>query len=143
MGLNPFEEDKGIGKEQTERDARPQVEVTEYKKQRVDKGKKNSEMDNNLQKDAGMQIESVELRNFRFALVDHVKEILRPVWLEGHLSKDAHKLIVKKSVDKIINTLQPQQIPPNEDSIKKYFSFCQVKIVNLVKGYTSIYGKVR
>ncbi|XP_028776763.1 protein FRIGIDA-ESSENTIAL 1-like [Neltuma alba] len=143
MGLNPFEEVKSIGKEQTERDARPQVEVTEDKKQRVDRGKKNSEMDNNLQKDAGVQIESMELRNFRFALVDHVKEILRPVWLEGDLSKDAHNMIVKKSVDKIINTLQPQQIPTNEDSIKKYLSFCQLKIVNLVKGYTSIYGKIR
>ncbi|KAI9076994.1 hypothetical protein K1719_041070 [Acacia pycnantha] len=143
MGLKTFEDVKDIGKEQTEGVAQPQVEVTEFKKQRVDRDKKNSEMDNNLQKDVDMQIESMELRNFRFALVDHVKEILSPVWLEGHLSKDVHNMIVKKSVDKIISALQPHQIPPNEESIKKYLSFCEVKIANLVKEYTSIYGKVR
>ncbi|KAK4259786.1 hypothetical protein QN277_006081 [Acacia crassicarpa] len=143
MGLKTFEDVKDIGKEQTEVVARRQVEVTEFKKQRVDRDQENSEMDNNLQKDVDMQIESMELRNFRFALVDHVKEVLSPVWLEGHLSKDVHNMIVKKSVDKIISALQPHQIPPNEESIKKYLSFREVKIANLVKEYTSIYGEVR
>ncbi|XP_054777117.1 protein FRIGIDA-ESSENTIAL 1-like isoform X2 [Prosopis cineraria] len=142
MGLNfTFEDVINIEKEQIEHDARLQVEVTQYEKQKVDRDKKNSEMDNNFQKDDGVQIE-MALRNFRFALADHVKKILRPLWHEGHLSKDAHIVIVKKSVDKIVGSLQPQQIPPNEDSVKKYISFCHVKVVNLVKEYTGIYGKV-
>jgi hypothetical protein len=62
-----------------------------------------------------------------------VKELLKPFWHEGRLSKDAHVLIVKKSVDKVVSTLEPQQIPTTEDNAKHYVSSCRPKIAKLVQ----------
>ncbi|KAI5057734.1 hypothetical protein GOP47_0027749 [Adiantum capillus-veneris] len=45
------------------------------------------------------------LRLLKSALADYVKEILKPAWKEGTMSKEAFKSIVKKVVDKVIGTL--------------------------------------
>ncbi|KAI8567726.1 hypothetical protein RHMOL_Rhmol02G0143800 [Rhododendron molle] len=87
------------------------------------------------------QKESKALRYFRAALVDFVKELVKPKWREGHLSKDAHKIIVKRAVEKVLNTLQPQQTPSTEESIKQYLSASEQKISKLVEGYVVKYGK--
>ncbi|KAJ9565853.1 hypothetical protein OSB04_001819 [Centaurea solstitialis] len=55
--------------------------------------------------------ESKALKHFRAALIEFVKELVKPTWRDGKLSKDAHKVIVKKAVDKVINTLPPENIP--------------------------------
>lgn len=88
-------------------------------------------MDVDFQIDGSIQKESKALKFFRAALVDHVKELLKPAWHEGHLSKDAHIMIVKKSVDKVVSTLEPHQIPIM-DTAKQYVSSSQVKIAKLV-----------
>ncbi|KAL5202004.1 hypothetical protein ABZP36_012956 [Zizania latifolia] len=69
-------------------------------------------------------------RDFRFHLVEHVKELVKPIWKEGNLSKDAHKLIVKKSVDKVFASLD--EIPDTEEAISKYITTSGSKIEKLV-----------
>lgn len=70
---------------------------------------------------------------FHAALVDFVKELVKPSWREGHLSKDAHKMIVKKAVDKVISTLRSHQIPNTTESIKEYLSSSRPKLAKLVE----------
>ncbi|XP_073108311.1 zinc finger CCCH domain-containing protein 36 isoform X2 [Elaeis guineensis] len=85
--------------------------------------------------------ESKALRIFRVALVDFVKELVKPFWREGHLSKDAHKMIVKKAVEKVIGSLQPHQIPSTAESINQYLSLSQTKLLKLVEAYVDKYAK--
>ncbi|KAF8413846.1 hypothetical protein HHK36_001840 [Tetracentron sinense] len=85
--------------------------------------------------------ESKALKLFRAALVDFVKELVKPSWREGHLSKDAHKTIVKKAVDKVLSTLQPHQFPSTMESMKQYLSSSRPKIAKLVEGYVDKYAK--
>ncbi|RZR79050.1 hypothetical protein BHM03_00004637 [Ensete ventricosum] len=84
--------------------------------------------------DEGKEIkESKALKNFRTALVDFLKELLKPVWKEGHLSKDAHKTIVKKASEKVLSALQPHQIPSDTESINHYLSISKPKLLKLVE----------
>ncbi|XP_068654710.1 protein FRIGIDA-ESSENTIAL 1-like isoform X2 [Aristolochia californica] len=87
--------------------------------------------------------ESKALKIFRITLVDYVKELVRPSWRGGHLSKDAHKAIVRKAVDKVLSTLQPYQIPSTDDSINQYLSSSRSKLSRLVEGYVEKYTKAR
>ncbi|XP_062095753.1 protein FRIGIDA-ESSENTIAL 1 isoform X2 [Humulus lupulus] len=86
--------------------------------------------------------ESKAQQQFRAALIDFVKELLKPKWSEGNLSKDAHKKIVKKSVEKVLSTLQPEQIPPSVELVKQYLASFRPKLEKLVAGYAGIYGKL-
>ncbi|KAL5232086.1 hypothetical protein ABZP36_030862 [Zizania latifolia] len=76
-------------------------------------------------------------RDFRFHLVEHVKELVKPIWKEGKLSKDAHKLIVKKSVDKVFASLD--EIPDTKESISKYITTFGSKIERLVMAYVDLH----
>ncbi|KAK4271586.1 hypothetical protein QN277_020260 [Acacia crassicarpa] len=127
--------------EQTEIGARYQGEGSGLKKRRVDKAQKNNEMNVDFQMDGNMQNDSKAVKIFRAALVDLVKELLKPSWQEGYLSKDAHNKIVKKSVDKVISTLQPHQIPTTLDAVNHYISSSRLKIGKLVDGYVNKYSK--
>ncbi|URE00003.1 zinc finger CCCH domain-containing protein [Musa troglodytarum] len=92
--------------------------------------------------DEGKEIkESKAVKNFRTALVDFLKELLKPVWKEGHLSKDAHKMIVKKASEKVLSALQPHQIPSDTESISHYLSISKPKLLKLVEGYVNKYSK--
>ncbi|KAE8782549.1 zinc finger CCCH domain-containing protein 36 [Hordeum vulgare] len=74
-------------------------------------------------------------RDFRFHLAEHVKELLKPIWKEGNLSKDAHKLIVKKSVDKVLASVELHQVPATKELITGYITTAGTKIEKLVKAY--------
>lgn len=119
-------------KKRTEHDARHHGEGSRLKKKREGKDKNINEMEVDFQMDSSVNKETKVLRNFRAALVDLVKELLKPSWHEGRLSKDAHIMIVKKSVDKVVSTLEPHQIPTTEDSAQQYVSSCRMKIAKLV-----------
>lgn len=119
-------------KERTEHGARHQGEGSGRKRKRVDKAKKNNEMNVDSHMDGHVQIDMKALKNFRAALVDLVKELLKPSWHEGRLSRDAHNTIVKKSVDKVISTLQHHQIPTTMDTVNHYVSSSRLKIKKLV-----------
>ena len=83
--------------------------------------------------DEDVQKESKALKHFRIVLIDFIKDLLRPTWHKGHLSKDAHNLIVKKSVDKVLSTLESHQIPSTKEAIHHYLSVSQPKIAKLVQ----------
>lgn len=75
------------------------------------------------------------LRAFKFSLVEFVKELLKPNWKEGHISKDAYKTIVKKVVDKVTGTMQGPNIPQTQEKIDQYLSFSKPKLTKLVQAY--------
>uniref|UniRef100_A0A1S3B2H8 C3H1-type domain-containing protein n=1 Tax=Cucumis melo TaxID=3656 RepID=A0A1S3B2H8_CUCME len=75
------------------------------------------------------------IRAFKFALVEFVKELLKPTWKEGHISKDVYKTIVKKVVDKVTGTLQGGHIPQTQEKIDHYLSFSKSKLTKLVQAY--------
>ncbi|XP_052734806.1 uncharacterized protein LOC108342838 isoform X1 [Vigna angularis] len=127
-------------REMTEHDARRHGEGSGHKTKRGDRDKKNHEIDVDFQMDGSMQKEPKALKMLRAALVDHVKELLKPVWHEGRLSKDAHIMIVRKSVDKVVSTIEPHQIA-TIDTAKQYVSSSRAKIAKLVNGYVNKYGK--
>ncbi|KAL7089006.1 hypothetical protein ACP275_13G162100 [Erythranthe tilingii] len=108
---------------------------------KVDGSMKSDETGLGVKSDSQLQIESRVYRWFQSALVDFVKELLSPTWEKGLLSKDAYKLILKKSVDKILSTLQRHQIPNTAESTKLYLSVSEAKIVKLVEAYIEKHGK--
>uniref|UniRef100_A0ACD5U1A1 Uncharacterized protein n=1 Tax=Avena sativa TaxID=4498 RepID=A0ACD5U1A1_AVESA len=74
-------------------------------------------------------------RDFRLHLAEHVKELLKPFWKEGNLSKDAYKLIVKKSVDKVLSSVELHQVPATKELVTDYITIAGTKIEKLVKAY--------
>ncbi|KAI3865487.1 hypothetical protein MKX03_020625 [Papaver bracteatum] len=81
------------------------------------------------------------MRMFKFALVQFVKEILKPTWKEGQMSKDAHKTIVKKVVDKVTSTIQAAQIPQTQEKTNQYLSYSKPKLTKLVQAHVEKHSK--
>jgi len=81
------------------------------------------------------------MKIFRTALAEFAKEILKPTWREGHMSKEEFKTIVKKAVDKVAGTLQSHQIPNTQERIEQYLVSSRVKFTKLVEGYVEKYVK--
>ncbi|OAY84989.1 Protein FRIGIDA-ESSENTIAL 1, partial [Ananas comosus] len=75
--------------------------------------------------------ESKALKVFRSALVDCVKELVKPFWREGRLSKDSHNTIVKKAVEKVLGAIQ--QVPTNTEAVNNYLSSSKPKLLKLVE----------
>ncbi|XP_044497100.1 protein FRIGIDA-ESSENTIAL 1 isoform X2 [Mangifera indica] len=107
------------------------------KDSRAERMRQKNEMDSN----GDVEKESKAMRHFRSGLVDFVKELLKPTWREGKLTKDAHNRIVKRAVDKVLHALQPHQIPTTMESVKHYLSSSRPKIAKLIEGYVDKYGK--
>ncbi|KAL6504828.1 hypothetical protein OROHE_023586 [Orobanche hederae] len=79
--------------------------------------------------------EKVVGRIFKNSLIEFVKDILKPAWKEGRLSKDDHKIIVKKVVEKVTSSIQADHIPRTQDKVDQYLSFSKPKIAKLVQAY--------
>ncbi|CAA0813391.1 Unknown protein [Striga hermonthica] len=75
------------------------------------------------------------MRLLKHSLVEFVKDILKPTWKEGRLSRDVHKTIVKKVVDKVTGTVQPDHAPKTQDKVDQYLSSSKPKISKLVQAY--------
>ncbi|XP_023531277.1 uncharacterized protein LOC111793568 [Cucurbita pepo subsp. pepo] len=84
---------------------------------------------------------SRSLRLFRIAIADFVKEILKPSWRQGNMSKEAFKTIVKKTVDKVSGAMKSHQIPKSQAKINRYIDSSQQKLTKLVMGYVDKYVK--
>lgn len=82
---------------------------------------------------ADCQNDSRSLKYFHAALVEFLKELLKPTWHEGVISKDAHKMIVKRAVDKVIGSLLPDQIPSTSESIRHYLNVSKTKLAKLIE----------
>ncbi|KAL2638904.1 hypothetical protein AAZV13_06G139100 [Glycine max] len=74
-------------------------------------------------------------RAFKFALVEFVKELLKPTWKDGQITKDDYKTIVKKVVDKVTGSMQGANIPQTQEKIDHYLSFSKPKLNKLVQAY--------
>lgn len=101
-----------------------------------------SEMEVDVKVSEDMSKEAKALKHFRAALIDFVKELVKPTWREGNLSKEAHKIIVKKTVDRILSTVPTHQIPSTSESVELYLSSSKPKIAKLVEGYIDKCGKL-
>lgn len=73
------------------------------------------------------------MKAFKFALVEIVKELLKPAWKEGGMNKDAYKSIVKKAVDKVTSAIQTGNIPQTQEKIDHYLSASKPKLTKLVQ----------
>lgn len=73
------------------------------------------------------------IRAFKFALVEFVKELLKPTWKEGRINKEDYKTIVKKVVDKVTGTMQGAHIPQTQEKIDHYLSISKSKLNKLVQ----------
>ncbi|KAL6658846.1 hypothetical protein ACP70R_002886 [Stipagrostis hirtigluma subsp. patula] len=83
--------------------------------------------------------DSKALKMFKVALADFVKEALKPTWKEGQLTREIHKTIVKKVVDKVTSTVE--NTPPTKEKIDIYMSFSKEKLNKLVQAYVGKYVK--
>ncbi|KAL3371261.1 hypothetical protein AABB24_008010 [Solanum stoloniferum] len=75
------------------------------------------------------------MRLFKNALIEFVKEILKPIWKEGKMSREVHKTVVKKVVDKVTGAIQGEQVPKTQEKIEQYLSYSKPKITKLVQAY--------
>ncbi|PRQ49291.1 putative transcription factor C3H family [Rosa chinensis] len=86
--------------------------------------------------DEGKKLKEVKgIRAFKFALAEFVKDLLKPSWKDGQVSKDAYKTIVKKVVDKVTGTIPGANIPQTQEKIDSYLSFSKPKLTKLVQAY--------
>ncbi|KAJ0966150.1 hypothetical protein J5N97_027288 [Dioscorea zingiberensis] len=79
------------------------------------------------------------LRMLKFGLVELVKDLLKPTWKNGHLSKESHKTIVKKVVDKVVGSLKGPEIPQTQEMVDLYLSHSKSNITGLVLAYIEKY----
>ncbi|KAM0832544.1 hypothetical protein ACQ4PT_064837 [Festuca glaucescens] len=82
---------------------------------------------------------SISVHAFRCALGEFIKNILKPLWEQGLLSREIHKIIVKKAVDKVTLTLG-QKVPRTEAAIRRFLTEDESQSVEgLVQGYLDVY----
>ncbi|XP_020572890.1 uncharacterized protein LOC110019536 [Phalaenopsis equestris] len=86
--------------------------------------------------------DSRSMRLFKIALADFAKEVLKPSWRQGNLSKEAFKTIVKKTVDKVAGAVPSHHIPKSQSKINQYVESSQRKLTKLVMGYVDKYVKL-
>ncbi|KAK6777282.1 hypothetical protein RDI58_023999 [Solanum bulbocastanum] len=103
------------------------------KQSKLEKLGPSCEIDTDFRRDGSVNYESGVMKHFRAALVELVKELLKPTWHEGLLMRDAYKMIVKKAVDKIINSLTPDQVLDTTESINQYLSVSKTKVAKLIE----------
>lgn len=110
----------------------PNISLHE-KDSEADSDRQLGDMDGKHLMDGNVHKESKATRHFRSALIELVKEILKPKWREGCLKKDVHNTVVKKTLDKVLGTLQSHQVPTTVESVKQYLSLSRPKIEKLVE----------
>ncbi|PON70563.1 Zinc finger, CCCH-type [Parasponia andersonii] len=86
--------------------------------------------------------DSKSSKHFKTAIADFVKDVLKPSWRQGNMSKEAFKTIVKKTVDKVSGAMKGHQIPKSQAKIDHYIDSSQRKLTRLVMGYVDKYVKV-
>lgn len=116
-------------------------EVAEECRQELEKGHpENLDADGGV--DEGNRIKDEKgMRIFKNALVEFVKEILKPTWKEGQMSREVHKTIVKKVVDKVTGTIQGEHVPKTQEKIDHYLSYSKPKLTKLVQAYVEKFLK--
>ncbi|XBI91696.1 YLP motif-containing protein 1-like [Triticum dicoccoides] len=86
--------------------------------------------------------DSRSMKLFKVAIADFVKEVLKPSWRQGNMSREAFKMIVKKTVDKVSSSVPGNHIPKTPAKIRQYVQSSQRKVTKLVMGYVDKYVKL-
>lgn len=86
--------------------------------------------------------DSRSMKLFKISIANFVKEVLKPSWRQGNMSKEAFKTIVKKTVDKVSGAMKSHRIPKSQAKINHYIDSSQGKLTKLVMGYVDKYVKV-
>lgn len=73
------------------------------------------------------------MRQFKVGLAEFVKEILKPKWKEGKMSRDVHKAVVKKVVEKVTSSIQGNHVPRTQPKIEQYLAHSKPKITKLME----------
>ncbi|GAB2251740.1 hypothetical protein Droror1_Dr00004587 [Drosera rotundifolia] len=101
-----------------------------------------NEIDQEKSKDKGdRNNDSRSMKLFRAELADFVKEVLKPSWREGSMSKEAFKTIVRKTVDKVATSMKNKRVPKSKEKIIQYIDSSHRKLTQLVEGYVNKYAK--
>ncbi|XP_039034375.1 zinc finger CCCH domain-containing protein 55-like [Hibiscus syriacus] len=101
-----------------------------------------SEVEIDQIKSPGKSKDSKSMKHFKVALAHFVKELLKPSWQQGNMSKEAFKTIVKKTVDKVSGAMKSHHIPKSSAKIDRYIELSQQKLTKLVTGYVDKYVNV-
>ncbi|GAU35086.1 hypothetical protein TSUD_70090 [Trifolium subterraneum] len=80
------------------------------------------------------------IRAFKFSLVELTKEILKPTWKDGKITKEDYKAIVKKVTEKVTGTVQRVHIPQTQEKIERYLSVSKPKLNKLVQMNVSMHA---
>lgn len=72
------------------------------------------------------------MKLFKISIATFVKEVLKPSWRQGNMSKEAFKTIVKKTVDKVSGAMKSHQIPKSQAKINHYIDSSRGKLTKLV-----------
>ncbi|CAN6323430.1 unnamed protein product [Urochloa humidicola] len=75
---------------------------------------------------------------FKCALCEVVKNFLKPLWENGLLAREVHKIVVKKAVEKVAGTWA-SNAPSTEPDISRILSDEAKNIEKLVQGYLNMY----
>ncbi|VVB17552.1 unnamed protein product [Arabis nemorensis] len=84
---------------------------------------------------------SRSMKLFKVVLTKFVKDLLKPSWKQGNMSKEAFKTIVKRAVEKVSNSMEGRHIPKSRAKIDRYIDTSQQKLTKLVMGYVDKYVK--
>lgn len=76
--------------------------------------------------------DSRSMKLFKISIANFVKEVLKPSWRQGNMSKEAFKTIVKKTVDKVSGAMKSHRIPKSQAKINHYIDSSQGKLTKLV-----------
>ncbi|KAL1337971.1 hypothetical protein HN51_032646 [Arachis hypogaea] len=102
------------------------------------------EVEINQTKSPGKRKKSKDSRSmklFKVSIANFVKEVLKPSWRQGNMSKVAFKTIVKKTVDKVSGAMKGHRMPKSQAKISQYIDSSQRKLTKLVMGYVDKYVK--
>lgn len=83
--------------------------------------------------------DSRSMKLFKIAVANFVKEVLKPQWRQGNMSKEVFKTIVKKTVDKVSGAMKNHRVPKSQAKIDHYIDSSRRKLTQLVEGYVSKY----
>ncbi|KAE9614572.1 hypothetical protein Lal_00012336 [Lupinus albus] len=86
--------------------------------------------------------DSRSMKLFKISIANFVKEVLKPSWRQGNMSKVAFKTIVKKTVDKVSGAMKGHRVPKSQAKISQYIDSSQRKLTKLVMGYVDKYVKM-
>ncbi|XP_025791611.1 uncharacterized protein LOC112872771 [Panicum hallii] len=97
-----------------------------------------SESNNGLPQRSAVEESSVPTDAFMCALYEFVKNFLKPLWENGLVSREVHKIVVKKAVEKVAGAWA-SNAPSTEPAISRILSDEAKNIERLVQGYLNMY----